>query len=135
LSERPGTVGYADASALAKLVLGEPEAADFAERMSAHDRMLTSVVGAVELERAARRALGAEGSIQAALVLARLTLVQLTDEVRTAAAEIASGLRTLDAIHLASALDPGLVEPFYCYDPRLCDAAAAAGLRVESPGA
>ena len=118
MSERSGTVGYADASALAKLVLGEPEAADFAERMSAHDR-----------------ALGVEGSIQAALVLARLTLVQLTDEVRTAAAAIAPGLRTLDAIHLASALDPGLVEPFYCYDRRLCEAAAAAGLRVESPGA
>jgi predicted nucleic acid-binding protein len=135
LSER-GRAAYADASALAKLVLDEPEAADFADELSAHDRVLTSVVGAIELERAARRALGEEGARQAASVLAGITLVPVTDEVRRAAAEVASpGLRTLDAIHLASALEAGLVGPFYCYDHRLREAAAAADLRVESPGA
>jgi uncharacterized protein len=127
---------YAHASALAKLVLDEPEAAELASAFSWHDRVLTSVVGAVELERAARRARGEEGARQVASVLDRLTLVPITDEVRRFAARIApTGLRTLDAIHLASALDPGLVDAFYCYDRRLCEAALAAGLRVESPGA
>lgn len=136
MSERSGSVAYADASALAKLVLGEPEAEDFARELRAHDRVLTSVVGAVELELAAHRALGVDGSVQAQLILARLTLVLVSEEVRRMAAQIApAGLRTLDAIHLASALDPGFVDPFYCYDRRLCDAAASAGLRVESPGA
>lgn len=136
MSERPGRVAYADASALAKLVLGEPEAEDFADELTAHDRVLTSVVGALELERAARRALGVDGSLQAELVLARLTLVPVGEAVRRAAAQIApAGLRTLDAIHLASAMDTALVDRFYCYDHRLCEAAASAGLRVESPGA
>jgi uncharacterized protein len=53
------------------------------------------------------------------------------------AAEIGPrGLRTLDAIHLASAV---VVEPvvgaLHCDDRRPCEAAAAVGLPVESPGA
>jgi uncharacterized protein len=135
LSE-PRSVAYADASALAKLVLEEPEAARFAAAFSAHDRVLTSVVGAVELERAARRARGDDGGRLVAMLVDRLTLVPITEDIRRAAATMTpAGLRTLDAIHLASALGPGLTAPFYCYDRRLCEAAAAAGLRVESPGA
>jgi predicted nucleic acid-binding protein len=134
LSE-PRSVAYADASALAKLVLEEPEAALFAGAFTAHDRVLTSVVGAVELERAARRARGEQGARQVSIVVDRLTLVPVTDDVRRAAATLApAALRTVDAIHLASALGPGVTGPFYCYDRRLCEAAAAAGLRVESPG-
>jgi predicted nucleic acid-binding protein len=131
----PRRVAYADTSALAKLVLDEPEAAHFADAFSSQDRVLTSIVGAVELERAARRARGEDGGRQVAMILDRLTLVRVSDEVRRVAARMApSRLRTLDAIHLASAMEPGRAGPFYCYDRRLCDAALAAGLPVESPG-
>ncbi len=45
-------------------------------------------------------------------------------------------LRTLDAIHLASALDMGAdLEAFVTYDARLAAAARDAGLTVVSPGA
>lgn len=132
----PRRVAYADASALAKLVLDEPEAVDFAAAFSRQDRVLTSIVGAVELERAARRARGDDGARQVAMVLDRLTLVRVSDEIRRVAARIAPpGLGALDAIHLASAMEPVRAGPFFCYDGRLCAAAAAAGLPVESPGA
>jgi predicted nucleic acid-binding protein len=47
-----------------------------------------------------------------------------------------SSLRTLDAIHLASALGMGVdLEAFVTYDARLAAAARGAGLTVVSPGA
>ncbi len=45
-------------------------------------------------------------------------------------------LRTLDAIHLASALSLGdALTSLVVYDRRLTEAAAAAGIEVVSPGA
>jgi uncharacterized protein len=110
LSER-GSVAGADASALAKLALAESETD--------------------------ARELGERGAREAAEVAAGLTVVPLSPRVADLARALdPPGLRALDAIHLASAaLDPGLVGAFYCYDRRLCEAAAAAGLPVESPGA
>lgn len=132
-----GGAAYADASALVKLVLDEPEADALERRLEVHDRVLTSVVGVVEFARAIRRATGTQGSRAVADVIAGLVIVPLNQVVRQAAQDAGpAGLRTLDAIHLASAsLGQGLVNAFYCYDRRLCEAAAAAGLAVESPGA
>ena len=43
-------------------------------------------------------------------------------------------LRSLDAIHVATALEIGSeLGKFYCYDIRLKEAAEAQGLNVESP--
>jgi predicted nucleic acid-binding protein len=136
LSDSPA-VAYADTSALAKLVLSEPEAPAFARRLEAHDSVLTSVVGIVELLRAARRELGDPGARQAREVVAALTVVPLSVDLARRAGLIApDSLRALDAIHLASAsVVDGLVGVFYSYDRRLCDAAASLGLAVESPGA
>jgi uncharacterized protein len=136
LSDAAG-VAYADASALVKLIVAEPEGPLVRDRLAAHQRVLTSVVGAVELVRAGRRARGPDGARDAEVLVGSLTVVPLTDAVREMAAAIGpASLRALDAIHLASAaLGPGLVAAFYCYDRRLCEAASAAGLRVESPGA
>jgi predicted nucleic acid-binding protein len=45
------------------------------------------------------------------------------------------GLRSLDAIHVASALRLGVeIETFITYDTRQSEAARAAGLRVVAPG-
>jgi uncharacterized protein len=136
LPERRG-VAYADASALTKLVLVEAETDALAGRILQYDRVLTSIVGVIELVRVSRRELGERGAREASEVVAGLTVVPLTPRVADLAQALdPPGLRALDAIHLASAgLSPGLVESFYCYDRRLCDAAAAAGLHVESPGA
>jgi predicted nucleic acid-binding protein len=48
---------------------------------------------------------------------------------------VASSLRALDAIHLATALTiKGDLAAFCCYDRRLSEAASGAGLTVIAPG-
>jgi predicted nucleic acid-binding protein len=133
----PARVAYADASALAKLVLAETETDALLGRIRGHDRLLTSIVGVVELVRVSRRELGERGAREASGVVAGLTVVPLTPEVADLARSLdPPGLRALEAIHLASARVGALiVDAFYCYDHRLCEAAAGAGLPVESPGA
>lgn len=128
---------YADASALAKLVLTESETGALVSRIARHRRLLTSMVGVVELVRVSRREVGERGVREASEIVAGLDVVPLTSEVADLARRLdPPGLRALDAIHLASALvGPVPPDSFYCYDRRLCEAAAAAGLRVESPGA
>lgn len=69
--------------------------------------------------------------------LSDLALLPMDDEVLHAAASLESPeLRSLDAIHLATALSIrdrlGVV---FCYDERLADAAGHAGLPVARPGA
>lgn len=70
-------------------------------------------------------------------VFALLSFVELdADLARIAGATGGSGLRALDAIHVASALRLGPeVEAFVTYDLRQATAASAAGLRVDAPGA
>jgi len=69
-------------------------------------------------------------------VLARLTLLALTEEVRRVAGRLElARLRSLDAIHLATALHVREeVDGFVCYDGRLIEAARSAGLSVFTPG-
>ena len=69
--------------------------------------------------------------------LSDLALLPIDDEVLHAAAGLGPPeLRSLDAIHLATALSIrdrlGVV---FCYDDRLADAAESAGLPVARPGA
>jgi predicted nucleic acid-binding protein len=69
-------------------------------------------------------------------VLAPLAIVPLDEAVWGAAAAVGSSLlRSLDAIHLASALSLGDdLGGFCCYDLRLRADAKDAGLNVLSPG-
>ncbi len=70
------------------------------------------------------------------VVLSGVALIPLDERIAQVAATIDPlMLRTLDAIHLASALSLGGVEAFVTYDARLAAAAAGAGLAVASPGA
>ena len=68
---------------------------------------------------------------------AAVTLVGITEPIRQAAGTLRPALlRTLDAIHLATALSFGAeLEAFIAYDRRLAQAALAAGLAVRAPGA
>jgi predicted nucleic acid-binding protein len=68
-------------------------------------------------------------------VLATIDLVRVSDRIVEAASTVPPPeLRTLDAIHLATAeyLD-GDVGTFVTYDDRLAAAAAARGLKVAQP--
>jgi len=95
---------------------------------------LTSRVATVEVARAvARHPAAAKAHVAAAF--GGVALIELSAEVAAAAAELAPPtLRTLDAIHLASAqLVGGELAAFLTYDLHLAAAAEAAGLHVESP--
>lgn len=100
---------------------------------------ITSVLGRIELLRAVRRVTAASGdddlNARASSVVASLGITGLTDAIAERAAKLDPGaLRTLDAIHLATAILAGPVEAFIAYDDRLVDAARAAGLTVVRPG-
>ena len=114
-----------------KLVRHEPETPDLVARLGSWTAHVTSVVGEVEVRRAAQR----DGA-NPEPVLAAVALIQLDDPVRRLAGTVGSPtLRSLDAIHLATALSLGEdIDAFCCYDQRLITDAEAAGLTVISPG-
>lgn len=127
---------YLDTSALAKLIVEEPESIDLEHWLLLNnERMTTSVIGRVELLRVCRRTRPDSTAI-ARTLLADLPLVPLTQRVTELAEDVdPPGLRSLDALHLASALalDDALTG-FVVYDKRLRDAAVIAGLPTMSPG-
>jgi predicted nucleic acid-binding protein len=131
----PGFV-YLDASALVKLAVHEAETPALEHAVLNSDALFTSEVGAIELQRALARTGNAAASVQADAVLDAVFLAHLTPDIRTRAGRLEpTSLRTLDAIHVATAASlplPGL--DFITYDDRQVNAARALGLRVLQPG-
>lgn len=124
---------YLDSSALVKLVQLEPESEPLAFEVAQWAAHVTSVVGAVEVRRAARRS-GADAN-RTDDVLARVSLLELDAGVCELAATLdPAKLRMLDALHLASALSlEDELGAIVCYDERLARAAALEGVRVLAP--
>jgi predicted nucleic acid-binding protein len=124
---------YADSSALVKLVLTEPESRALGAYLEDH-RLVTSEIALVEVVRAETAADPPASPITSAIPLFdRIDVVAVTRDLLRRAAELTSErLRSLDAVHLATALavDP---DELVAYDRRLLEAAAAAGLRTASP--
>lgn len=125
---------FLDSSAVTKLVVSEPESAALRERL-AGQVLVASALLVTEVSRAVRRAVGRSHDAVLSEVLAVIDLVVVDRSVLAAAAELEPAtLRTLDAVHLASALSLGArVDALVGYDDRLLDAARAAGLSVERP--
>ena len=126
---------YVDTSALVKLVVAEPETAALRSWLAAADRdLVASDLVRTELVRAVRRAVPDRARL-ARQVLESVTLVQITSAVFEAAGRLDPlELRSLDAVHLASALDLGDdLEGVVTYDERLAAAAAVNGVAVSSP--
>lgn len=127
---------YLDASALVKLAVHEHETPALEHAVLNRDALFTSVAGAVEL----RRALGRTGQLaaiqQAEAVLDAVFLADLTPAILDQAGRLQpSALRTLDAIHVATAASLALPDlAFITYDDRQASAARAVGLRVTQPG-
>lgn len=131
------TAVYADASALVKLVLEEPETVALRAYLEASDPPIaTSAIAVVEVLRAVRVAgLGGDGLRRARRHLDEADLLDVDRELLEAAVSWTSAhVRSIDAIHLASALRLG-ARQMLVYDRRLAEAAAAAGVEVLSPGA
>lgn len=125
---------YLDSSALVKLVLTERETVVLREHLRGYPALATSVLAMTEVARAVRRvAPDREADVHPAL--ANLVLIDLSvDILERAAAVPPTTLRTLDAIHVATALTlAGELEALITYDARMADAARLAGLRVDAP--
>ena len=103
--------------------------------LSSRPPLYTSEIALVEVTRAALVAGEADGLATARHVLGGCELVALDSPILERAASLANvRLRTLDAVHLASALE---VQPdeLVAYDRRLLEGAAGVGLATASPGA
>jgi len=128
---------YLDTSAMVKMVTAEPESGELIRWLNGHsDEVLaTSAIGHIELIRAARR-LGAAATAAAQRVASMTDTLVLTDTIAAAATTIgAVELRTLDAIHLATAdLHRSRLSAFCVYDHRLLAAARVAQLPTVAPG-
>lgn len=126
---------YLDTSALVKLCRIEVETKALRDWLAGRtDEWVTSALTEIELTRAVARADPA-ALAHVPGVLARCDRLEIDERVRADAAVLSPlALRTLDAVHLATALE--LVRDlaaFVAYDIRLTDAARASGLPVESP--
>ena len=129
-------VVYLDSSAIVKLVVTEPESGALRQYLAAHDDRIASRLARVEVFRALRRTSGGTKTTlrRAEQVLEAIALVAVDDPVlRDAAALEPRGLRSLDAVHLATALSVDGLDAVVTYDERLQAAAVEAGLKVASP--
>lgn len=127
-------VAYLDSSALVKLIAAEAESWALGDFVRDHP-VVSSDVARVELPRAAGRlGLGEAAIARASDLLQKITLLKLERTTLTRAAELEPvELRSLDAIHLASALSVPELEAFVTYDRRLARAAESAGLVATAP--
>jgi predicted nucleic acid-binding protein len=128
------TLHYVDSSAWAKLLVDEPESSALVrwvdERLGAQDQFVSSHLIVTELHRLAGRVGAAATDVSAALSVVNLALPDPTT-FRTAGL-LPGSLRSLDALHVASALELG-TESFVSYDERQLAAAESVGIRTESP--
>ena len=127
---------YADASALAKLFVREPESAALAGAIPAESTVVTSAIARIEITRVLRIS-SLEDDVEQSTedVLAGCVLVDVGDEIIRSAARLTSfGLKTLGSIHLATALSVG-PDAMLVYDRLLAREAERAGLAILSPGA
>lgn len=127
------TVAYVDSSALTKLILDETDSPAMRRWYVESDRVLCSRIGVVETRRAVAR--GRPDPDHLDLILRSVEVVEFDEDIGKRAAMVAPvSLRTLDAIHVATAVTLApQVEAFVTYDDRLAQAARDAGLRVVRP--
>lgn len=118
------------------MALSEPESMALRESIHGVDRLVTSELAVTEVSRAALRE-GESAGARARAALLGIEMVPVDRPVLERAAQIEPRtLRSLDAIHVATALaleSPDVV--FFSYDRRTIEAAEANGLTVSSPGA
>lgn len=128
---------YFDTSALAKLVVKETESAALVQWLRKHTEQpkVSSMLSRVELPRAVRQG-GDIAYLRAQMILGDLVQVPLTPDLLDTAGSLPGALRSLDAIHLATALRlRGELSALVAYDRRLLETARQAGLPATAPGA
>jgi predicted nucleic acid-binding protein len=117
-----------------KLPLREAELDALLAALAEWDGYVSSALLGLEAIRACSR-YGSHYATEARSLLSDVALLPVEDSILERAASLEpAGLRSLDALHLATALsirkDVGL---FFTYDLNLAEAAAAQGLQVLAP--
>ena len=131
---------YLDSSAVIKRVVPEPESSALVDALEAHhaqgDLLVSSSLAWVEIARALRRrdpGRSIRAAMEVEVALSGVAEYPIVPEVVSLARRVGpDGLRSLDAIHLASAVlvDADLV---VTYDERLATACADMRLAVACP--
>ncbi|MBA3294145.1 MAG: type II toxin-antitoxin system VapC family toxin [Geodermatophilaceae bacterium] len=128
---------YVDSSALLKRVVLEAESSAvrflLREADADGDLITASSLAWLEVWRSLRRAGVADLAATVNSALSGVAMFRLRDTVLIRARRVGyDELRSLDAIHLASALDVG-ADSILTYDERLAESAASVGLNVLAP--
>lgn len=130
---------YLDSSAIVKMIRPEAESRELVDWLNLRNEpAVTSVLAEVEVPRALRRSSPAHLAAMPA-VLARISRIEMDAAVRaTAGAYVTDALRSLDAVHLATAevlvASGKTVSAFVTYDTRQAAAVRPTGIPVEMPG-
>jgi len=125
---------YLDSSAIVKLARTEAESTALRAYLRRRLPLVASALVQTEVVRA-MLPFGDLAVARAELVLERIDLLRVSDRVLTAAARLApDDLRSLDAIHLATARSLGAsLARVITYDVRMSEAAGQLGLTVVAP--
>jgi len=133
---------YFDASSVVKLVLKEDESDALRSFAAPNESWVSSEIVVAESARAVRRNAAVRPDDEEALlarlrdVVRGLTLIALDRPLLDRAGRVEPrSLRTIDAIHVATALALPARVSFVSYDKRRLEAARSAGLQTASPGA
>jgi predicted nucleic acid-binding protein len=127
------TAFYLDTSIAVAVLLGDTDAEEWIDAITADPThaLVSSRLLQTELTRVLRR----EGRppVERDLILGHVDTVPLSDAILTAAEAITEHVKTLDAIHLASALALGSSVVVASHDATMLRLAALFGLRTIDP--
>ena len=125
---------YVDSSAIVKLVVAEPESDALRRYLTRRQPLVSSALARAEVTRSLLPS-GAPAVARGQEALRRVALLRVNDRVLTEAGRLEPAeLRSLDAIHLASAGQLGdSVKRIVTYDERMAAAARALGWSVAAP--
>jgi predicted nucleic acid-binding protein len=117
-----------------KLVVEEPESHSLRDLLERDADQLASAIAEVEVVRAVRRQVP-ELIEQAHRVVAHVAVIEVSDAIRARAALLEPlTLRSLDALHLATALEVGDdLDAIVTYDARMASAAESLALAILAP--
>lgn len=125
---------YVDSSAILKLIVEEPESSALRRYL---ERRRPLVVSALAHTEVARGLLALAPAVQrrGEEVMARFELIRLNDRILRKAGRLApADLRSLDAIHLATAQELGQdLARLVTYDTRMAGGAVTLGLPIAQP--
>jgi hypothetical protein len=125
---------YLDSSAIVKLAVLEPESVALRRYLARRQPLVSSALARAEVARALMPS-GPAAVARGEEVLRRIQLLRINDRVLSEAGRLAPPeLRSLDAIHLASARELGkTIRQIVTYDERMGEAAQHLGWTVVAP--